>query len=297
MKIFKNKKVVIITATVLVVLAVGITAAIAVDKGTTRSGKKVKTAKISSEMKDASSESVYVTEQTEAGEPVAAEMTDSSENGTEEPQNASGDRAAADGQNTSADQAATGGQSASAAGNATGSKSNSDSKTGKTQSAGGKSNSADQSQNQPSQQPAQQPSQQPAQQPAQQSAQQQPKPQKEQVQAGWLYYGSKEGNGMTGEQKAYLDSVMKQWTNGELSDSDVEDIFLQKIVNEWGLPVMSAGVNGNEKCLFRYTSEIPDLASNLAEMSGAYNFVGLYTKGEYDENGYLKCYYWEAGVI
>lgn len=102
---------------------------------------------------------------------------------------------------------------------------------------------------------------------------------------------------MTGEQKAYMDSVMKQWTNGELSDSDVEDIFLQKIVNEWGLPVMSAGVNGNEKCLFRYTSEIPDLASNLAEMSGAYNFVGLYTKGEYDENGYLKCYYWEAGVI
>ena len=46
MKIFKNKKVVIITATVLVVLAVGITTAIAVDKGTTRSGKKVKTAKI-----------------------------------------------------------------------------------------------------------------------------------------------------------------------------------------------------------------------------------------------------------
>ena len=87
MKIFKNKKVVIITATVLVVLAVGITVAIAVDKGTTRSGKKVKTAKISSEMKDASSESVYVTEQTEAGEPVAAEMTDSSENGTEESQN------------------------------------------------------------------------------------------------------------------------------------------------------------------------------------------------------------------
>lgn len=304
MKIFKNKKVVIITATVLVVLAVGITTAIAVDKGTTRSGKKVKTAKISSEMKDASSESVYVTEQTEAGEPVAAEMTDSSENGTEEPQNVSSDPAVADGQNISADQAATGGQSASAAGNAAGSKSNSDSKTGKTQSAGGKSNSTDQSQKQPSQQPAHQPAQQPAQQPTQQPAQQpasqvqeQPKPQKEQVQAGWLYYGSKAGNGMTGEQKAYLDSVMKQWTNGELSDSDVEDILLQKIANEWGLPVMSGGVEGNGKCLFRYKSEIPDLASNLAEMSGAYNFVGLYTKGEYDENGYLICYYWEAGVI
>ena len=312
MKIFKNKKVVIITATVLVVLAVGITAAIAVDKGTTRSGKKVKTAKISSEMKDASSESVYVTEQTEAGEPVAAEMTDSSQNGTEEPQNASGDQAAADGQNTSADQAATGGQSASAAGNATGSKSNSDSKTGKSQTAGGKSNSADQSQNQPSQQPVQQPAQQPAQQPSQQPAQQpaqqpsqqpasqpqeQPKPQKEQVQAGWLYYGSKAGNGMTGEQKAYLDSVMKQWTNGELSDSDVEDILLQKIANEWGLSAMSAGVDGNHRYISKSLSEVPNGNWILEQFSGIYDFEAIYTKGEYDEYGNLIYYSWSAGIL
>lgn len=300
MKIFKNKKVVIITATVLVVLAVGITTAIAVDKGTTRSGKKVKTAKISSEMKDASSESVYVTEQTEAGEPVAAEMTDSSENGTEEPQNVSSDPAVADGQNISADQAATGGQSASAAGNAASSKSNSDSKTGKTQSAGGKSNSTDQSQKQPSQQPAQQPAQQPTQQPAQQSAsqvQEQPKPQKEQVQAGWLYYGSKAGNGMTGEQKAYLDSVMKQWTNGELSDSDVEDILLQKIANEWGLPAMSAGVDGNHRYISKSLSEVPNCNWILEQFSGIYDFEAIYTKGEYDEYGNLIYYSWSAGIL
>ena len=308
MKIFKNKKVVIITVTVLMVLAVGITAAIAVDKGTTR--------KISSEMKDASSESVYVTEQTEAGEPVAAEMTDSSENGTEEPQNASGDQATADGQNTSAEQAATGGQntsadqsaaggqSASAAGIAAGSKSNSDSKTGKSQTAGGKSNSADQSQNQPSQQPAQQPSQQPAQQPAQQPSQQpasqpqeQPKPQKEQVQAGWLYYGSKAGNGMTGEQKAYLDSVMKQWTNGELSDSDVEDILLQKIANEWGLSAMSAGVDGNHRYISKSLSEVPNGNWILEQFSGIYDFEAIYTKGEYDEYGNLIYYSWSAGIL
>ena len=300
MKIFKNKKVVIITATVLVVLAVGITAAIAVDKGTTR--------KISSEMKDASSESVYVTEQTEAGEPVAAEMTDSSQNGTEEPQNASGDQAAADGQNitaeqaatggqnTSADQSAAGGQSASAAGNAAGSKSNSDSKTGKSQTAGGKSNSADQSQNQPSQQPAQQPSQQPAQQPASQP-QEQPKPQKEQVQAGWLYYGSKAGNGMTGEQKAYLDSVMKQWTNGELSDSDVEDILLQKIANEWGLSAMSAGVDGNHRYISKSLSEVPNGNWILEQFRGIYDFEAIYTKGEYDEYGNLIYYSWSAGIL
>ena len=288
MKIFKNKKVVIIAATVLVVLAVGITAAIAVDKGTTRSGKKVKTAKISSEMKDASSESVYVTEQTEAGEPVAAEMTDSSQNGTEEPQNASGDQATADGQNTTVDQAATGGQNTS----------------------------PDQSQNQPSQQPTQQPAQQPAQQPVQQPAlqpaqqpaqqptqqpasqpQEQPKPQKEQVQAGWLYYGSKAGNGMTGEQKAYLDSVMKQWTNGELSDSDVEDILLQKIANEWGLSAMSAGVDGNHRYISKSLSEVPNGNWILEQFSGIYDFEAIYTKGEYDEYGNLIYYSWSAGIL
>ena len=46
-----------------------------------------------------------------------------------------------------------------------------------------------------------------------------------------------------------------------------------------------------------FKAEVTDYSLNLANMNGTYNFVGLYTKGEYDENGYLKCYYWEAGVL
>ena len=102
---------------------------------------------------------------------------------------------------------------------------------------------------------------------------------------------------MTGEQKAYMDSVMKQWTNGELSDSDVADIFIQKIVNEWGLPARSAGVEGNDRYIAESLSKVPDCNRLLEQFSGIYDFEAIYTKGEYDEYGDLIYYSWSAGVL
>ena len=133
--------------------------------------------------------------------------------------------------------------------------------------------------------------------PAQSEPAQPEAPKNEYVAPGWIFYGSKAGNGMTGEQKAYIDSVIQQWTNGGLSDDAIEDMFIEKIAQEWKLPMITAGVTSNLLCLFPSRAEVPDYSLNLADMNGAYNFVGLYTKGEYDENGYLKCYYWEAGVL
>lgn len=133
--------------------------------------------------------------------------------------------------------------------------------------------------------------------PAQSEPAQPEAPKNEYVAPGWIFYGSKAGNGMTGEQKAYVDSVIQQWTNGGLSDDAIGDMFIEKIAQEWQLPMITAGVTSNLLCLFPSRAEVPDYSLNLADMNGAYNFVGLYTKGEYDENGYLKCYYWEAGVL
>ena len=133
--------------------------------------------------------------------------------------------------------------------------------------------------------------------PAQSEPAQPEAPKNEYVAPGWIFYGSKAGNGMTGEQKAYIDSVIQQWTNGGLSNAAIEDMFIEKIAQEWQLPMITAGVTSNLLCLFPSRAEVPDYSLNLADMNGAYNFVGLYTKGEYDENGYLKCYYWEAGVL
>ena len=133
--------------------------------------------------------------------------------------------------------------------------------------------------------------------PAQSEPAQPETPKNEYVAPGWIFYGSKAGNGMSGEQKAYVDSVIQQWTNGGLSDDTIGDMFIEKIAQEWQLPMITAGVTSNLLCLFPSRAEVTDYSLNLADMNGTYNFVGLYTKGEYDENGYLKCYYWEAGVL
>lgn len=133
--------------------------------------------------------------------------------------------------------------------------------------------------------------------PAQSEPVQPEAPKNEYVAPGWIFYGSKAGNGMSGEQKAYVDSVIQQWTNGGLSDDAIGDMFIEKIAQEWQLPMITAGVTSNLLCLFPSRAEVTDYSLNLADMNGTYNFVGLYTKGEYDENGYLKCYYWEAGVL
>lgn len=133
--------------------------------------------------------------------------------------------------------------------------------------------------------------------PAQSEPAQPETPKNEYVAPGWIFYGSKAGNGMSGEQKAHVDSVIQQWTNGGLSDDAIGDMFIEKIAQEWQLPMITAGVTSNLLCLFPSRAEVTDYSLNLADMNGAYNFVGLYTKGEYDENGYLKCYYWEAGVL
>lgn len=119
----------------------------------------------------------------------------------------------------------------------------------------------------------------------------------EYVVPGWIFYGSKAGNGMSGEQKAYIDSLVKQWTDGSISEGELADLFAQKVKNEWGLEMCSAGVSEAYRCIYPSKNDIPDYKSALDESNGFYNFTGLYTKGEYDEYGYLICYMWEAGIF
>ena len=133
--------------------------------------------------------------------------------------------------------------------------------------------------------------------PAQSEPAQPEAPKKEYVAPGWIFYGSKAGNGMTAEQKAYIDSLVKQWTDGSISEGELADLFAQKVKNEWGLEMCSAGVSEAYRCIYPSKNDIPDYKSALDESNGFYNFTGLYTKGEYDEYGYLICYMWEAGIF
>ena len=122
-------------------------------------------------------------------------------------------------------------------------------------------------------------------------------PKNEYVAPGWIFYGSKAGNGMSGEQKAYIDSLVKQWTDGSISDSYLAEQIAHKMKEEWGLPMNSAGISGADRCIYPSKNDIPDYKSALDESNGFYNFTGLYTKGEYDEYGYLICYMWGAGIF
>ena len=133
--------------------------------------------------------------------------------------------------------------------------------------------------------------------PAQSELAQPEAPKNEYVAPGWIFYGSKAGNGMTGDQKAYIDSLVKQWTDGSISEGELADLFAQKVKNEWGLEMCSAVVSEAYRCIYPSKNDIPDYKSALDESNGFYNFTGLYTKGEYDEYGYLICYMWEAGIF
>lgn len=114
--------------------------------------------------------------------------------------------------------------------------------------------------------------------PAQSEPAQPETPKNEYVAPGWIFYGSKAGNGMSGEQKAHIDSLVKQWTDGSISEGELADLFAQKVKNEWGLEMCSAGVSEAYRCIYPSKNDIPDYKSALDESNGFYNFTGLYTK-------------------
>ena len=133
--------------------------------------------------------------------------------------------------------------------------------------------------------------------PAQSEPAQPEAPKNEYVAPGWIFYSSKAGNGMSGEQKAYIDSLVKQWTDGSISDSYLAEQIAHKMNEEWGLSLNSVGISGDDRCIYPSKNEIPNYNEALAEAYGFYNFTGLYTKGEYDEYGYLICYMWGVGIF
>lgn len=86
--------------------------------------------------------------------------------------------------------------------------------------------------------------------PAQSEPAQPEAPKNEYVAPGWIFYGSKAGNGMSGEQKAYIDSLVKQWTDGSISDSYLAEQIAHKMNEEWGLSLNSVGISGDDRCIY-----------------------------------------------
>lgn len=114
----------------------------------------------------------------------------------------------------------------------------------------------------------------------------------EQLKPEWLYYQScarhKEG-------KSYLDRLVNGWTKGQVNDDElteqVTDYFRQQKI-----PLTSVHIQSRMLCLFPSANELPDYTGMLQREGGIYDFIGVYTDGQTDEEGRLMCYYWEAGV-
>lgn len=111
----------------------------------------------------------------------------------------------------------------------------------------------------------------------------------------WLFYQSRVDDKYKGEQKAYLDRLVNRWTKGKLTDDELSE-QMRDFLNRKKVPVTSAGVQSKMLCLFPSANELPDYTAMLEESGGIYNFIGVYTDGEKDEEDRLICYYWEAGV-
>lgn len=116
---------------------------------------------------------------------------------------------------------------------------------------------------------------------------------KETVTPQWLFYQSLSEE--ADEIKREMDLLINRWTKGNLTDDELSEQML-RYWNKKERNPSEIGVQSQALCLFSSANALPDYARMLSEHAGLYDFIGVYTDGECDENGRLICYYWEAGV-
>jgi hypothetical protein len=113
----------------------------------------------------------------------------------------------------------------------------------------------------------------------------------------WIFYQSV-GSNLPEEEKTYLDVLVNRWTKGKLTDDEL-GTQMTDYLEKRQVRISTMGVQSEALCVFPSVEELPDYTQMLtnSNKSGLYDFIGVYTNGEYDEEGRLICYYWEAGVM
>jgi hypothetical protein len=112
----------------------------------------------------------------------------------------------------------------------------------------------------------------------------------------WLFYQSQAGADCGEETKRYLDTLVNRWTKEKLTDDELGELVTEYLTGHQ-VAIATSGIQSQALCLFPSAQDLPDYVSMLSEGESYYDFIGVYTQGEYDEEGRLLCYYWEAGVI
>ncbi len=111
----------------------------------------------------------------------------------------------------------------------------------------------------------------------------------------WLYYESSRGKNCNAETGKYFDVLVNRWTKGKLTDNELGELMTEYLTKQ-NISITTSGVQSKVRCLFATVEELPDYTEILRETGFYYDFIGVYTDGEYDAYGNLICYYWEAGV-
>lgn len=110
----------------------------------------------------------------------------------------------------------------------------------------------------------------------------------------WLYYQSN-GSVTDCNIKKEMDVLMRKWTKGKLGGKDL-DRLIKEFLQKKDCPVRQITMLEKAVCVFPSEKELPDYTKTLAKREKIYQFIGVYTGGQQDENGRLLCEYWEVAI-
>ena len=110
----------------------------------------------------------------------------------------------------------------------------------------------------------------------------------------WLYYQSN-GSVTDCNIKKEMDVLMRKWTKGKLGGKEL-DRLIKEFLQKKDCPVRKITMLEKAVCVFPSEKELPDYTKTLAKREKIYQFIGVYTGGQQDENGRLLCEYWEVAI-
>ena len=106
----------------------------------------------------------------------------------------------------------------------------------------------------------------------------------------WVGEWSGTNGVLTGEQKAYIDSLIQSWKNGGYTDSGVDDAITNYLFDQ-GVDLSWGGAHGNSQILVNSLDELKSKQANEQNANCLYHFHATYTDGTY-ESGYLRGFTW-----
>ena len=110
----------------------------------------------------------------------------------------------------------------------------------------------------------------------------------------WLYYQS-DGSVTDRNIKKEMDVLMRKWTKGKLGGKEL-DRLIKEFLQKKGLSGQANHYAGESGVCISVGKGTSGLYKNTCKKEKIYQFIGVYTGGQQDENGRLLCEYWEVAI-